>query len=205
VKATARVLATNGVGPPGVGIRVRENLAVEWNPWEELEWSDGELGGLDDRDADHRGPSGVIGPNDTDPAIAPGLELGETGWVVSTLEPRFEQIARQTVVAAWRHAQARETRSMWLVAGDVDGTIRSLEGETFTVVNSADDTTHLVASDEVESWGVAAASGFCIGPWSAYKVPVIEDVEARWHDDAGPPVCSECGKPLDETHSHEAT
>jgi hypothetical protein len=181
---------------------------VEWLPWDEYEWSEGELGGPDDRDEAHSGPSGVIGPSDAEPPLGPGVELDDDGWAFPSLTPRFESIARQTVNEAWSHTQARDSRSMWLVSGEVDGAVLGLEDGVFTVRNDADDTRHLVRSEDVESWGVATESGFCLGPWVAYKVPVIEDVEARWprsHDDAGTPLCSVCGKPLNETHSHEAT
>lgn len=208
VNATAAVMATNGVSPPGVGLRVREQTVVEWSPWDQYEWSEGELGGLEDRDEAHSGASGVIGPSHAEASLGPGLEFDEEGWAVSLLTPRFETIARQTVVEAWGHTQTRDSRSMWLVSGEVDGAVRGLEDGVFTVRNSADETRHLVPVDEVESWGVATESGFCLGPWVAHKVPVIEDVEARWpnsHDDDGTLLCSECGKPLDEVHSHQAT
>jgi hypothetical protein len=204
VNATAAVLATNGVVPTKTALRVGEDSVVEWSPWEEFTWEDGQLGGFGDRGGRHDGPSGILAPSDAEPPLGPGLTFDESGWAVPSAAPAYEEIARQTARDAWDGARAREGRSMWVVAGGVDGTVVALEGEAF-VVEAESGSRRQVPLRELEDWGVETEGGFCVGAWSAYKVPVIEDVEARWvepRDADGTPVCADCGEPLGEGHSH---
>src|SRR4051812_48751500 len=172
------------------------------------EWSDGELGGPEDRGDAHGGPSGLIQGSDAEPVLGHGLELDETGWAISAHAPRYETIARHTAVQAWADTQARASRSMWLAGGGVNGRVLAVDDGLFTVQNQVDDSRRLIRCEDVEDWAVESAGGSRIAAWSAFRVPVIEEVEARWrlsHDEDGTPLCSECGKRLDESHSHEPT
>ena len=109
---------------------------------------------------------------------------------------------RRTAQAAYLESRARPGRSMWLRAGEVDGTVISLDDSVFTVLDTLVGSHVRVAMREVEDWGVETASGFCLGPWVADELPMIEDVEDRWDDRParGAPVCDWCGRSLDAPH-----
>lgn len=210
INATANAMLVAGIPPPETALRVGAGTTVEWEPWEDAEWGDDQLGGPDDRDEYHSGASGVLFPSTTGAELLPGLAFDddEDGWAVPADGMLiFEEQARATASAAYEQSRARAGRSMWLSAGAVTGDVETFDGVSFTLTESKGDGDADAAAplETVDSWWVSCDDGnYSLGPWKAHNLPVIEEVAAlrrATHDSDGRPLCNVCSKPFGSGHT----
>jgi hypothetical protein len=202
VNSAAAALASGGLREPGEPFRINDNHLAQWFPWRSHEWVGDGLGGPGDRDDFHTEFVGIVDPPDADAYCTDEPAFDENGWVrYETVDPYLEEV-RRTAQPAYEVSRARDDRTMWLTSGATDGTVVSLEDGVYTVLDTATTAEVRVPADAVERWGVATASGFCLGPYVAHELPLIEDVEQRWGaEPSGPsPVCAVCGSPPGGAH-----
>jgi hypothetical protein len=205
INATANAMHASGVVPPETPIRVGTGTTVEWEPWESVEWDEGELGGPDDRDEWHSDPSGVLYPSSQEPPLAAGLVFNDPddGWAVPEDGMRiFDELARATAAGAYEASRRREGRSMWVSAGPAGGVVDSFDNVAFAVVDE-DGTRLTVPLESLDDWWVRCAANYSLGPWKAYNLPVIEEIAEVLRptkNTEGQPLCSVCGTPLGPGH-----
>jgi hypothetical protein len=205
INSAATAMHAAGLPPAETAVRIGTDTTVEWEPWETAEWDENELGGPNDRDENHSGPSGVLFPSSAEPPLRAGLAFDDNGWAVPVNGLQiFEELARATAPEAYEASRARDGRSMWVSAGPLSGTVEMFDGSSFILIGDEDGARASAPLDAVESWWVTCDSDYSLGPWKAYNLPVIEDVAAArkaTYDAEGRPLCGVCGTPLVGEHN----